>query len=271
MPIILAASNLNLQYVNPQKFVDSVDVRPASWIAQASVTVQNEIGRTWRVGFVQILTHNLVRATYANTEVSEVVTPGANLPVLDGPNSVTHRPFYDDNTATPIERPKDYTNTALAPAQTQQMAMYDRPRSRFAWYHNGALADPLQEVQMNLQFTTFVLARDITMGAGIGAPYTVQVLKEWTVQLQRRYYFNVQAGLNIAGQQMAHIGQTTFRVANPNQRPMIMNTNRGLPANAHGIFTGQIANNVFGLGTTPRNRVRPRGNVVQGLAQIYGG
>ena len=57
MPIILAASNLNLQYVNPQKFVDSVDVRPASWIAQASVTVQNEIGRTWRVGFVQILTH----------------------------------------------------------------------------------------------------------------------------------------------------------------------------------------------------------------------
>jgi hypothetical protein len=272
MPITLQNSNLNLQNVHPNKLPTFVDVRPASWTANATVNVQNEIGRTWRVGFVQILTRNLVRATYPNHEMSEEMAGAANLPVLDGPNTLTHRPFYDDNTVPMPQRPKDYINTLANPNMNQNIAMYDRPRSRFPWFLNNVVADRLQEVQMDLQFSTFIIARDITAGAAMNAvPYTLQVLKEWTVVLQRRYIFNVQPGLVIAGRQQAQVGQTVARIVNPNQRPQIMHTNNGLPRNVNAVFTGPIANNAFQYGIAARNRARPRGNIVNGLAQMWGG
>ena len=270
---IMGNPSLVLTYSNPNLREADLGVQTASWDGDASVKVKDENGKKWRIGFAQILKKNMMQAVYTKHVRSEVLVNGATMPVLDSDGTTNYRPFYDDNTATDVNaRPKDVETSVLHPESTVRVKMWDEPESDYDWWFNNDETDPLREFVMNQEFTTYVLARDITGGSLDNGPYTtdtVKILCQWSVILDRRYEFTVVKKTG-GGPLRADLTKTKCVIINPSRQPTVIRSTHQLPKNYATIFGGQVANDVFVDHDTTTGAKR-LGEFVKSRAAIYGG
>ncbi len=238
--------SLVLKYATPVLRADEVSVTTAEWDGKAGVKVKNENGKTWRIGFVQLLEKNMMQAIYTKNKRSEVLISPATMPVLDSDDNPAYRPFYDDNSAgRAIDRPKDVSTTTATPEVDVNVGLWDRPKSDYEWWFNDDFTDPLTEFVMSLQFSTYIVSRNITAGSGINDPYDLRILRQWSVVLDRRYQFNVVRDTSKA-QPRVDLTRTTCTILNPQRQPFVNPVNTPeFPKNSTFIFKGSVANDVF--------------------------
>jgi hypothetical protein len=261
--------SLTLAYSTPNLTETNIGIQTAKWQGDARVNVKDEHGTKWRIGFAQLLEKNMMQAVYRNHVRSEVLVNGASMPVLDSDGTANYRPFYDDNTATDIgNRPKDVETTVNNSEQVVRVKMWDEPESDYDWWFNNDENDPIEEFVMNLKFSTYILARDITNGSLDNGPYTVKILKQWAVQLDRRYKFTVVK--KTGGGLRADITQSKCVILNPSRQPSVSPSSHQFPQNVDAIFSGQVANDVFVDHDTVSGAKRIGMNVRR-LAAMFGG
>lgn len=121
----------------------------ASWDANAKVTVSNEPGKKFKVGFVQVLFENDMVATYTKHKLKVTCNP---LPVLD--SSPGMLPWYEDSIGDSPEVVGVANNVSV------YAKMDDKPEDPFAWSH-GPGSD-LEALKYRLKFQTWLCVRDIT-------------------------------------------------------------------------------------------------------------
>lgn len=236
---------LVLKYSTPNLKEDEVGIQTARWKGDAKVEVKDEHGKKWRIGFAQLLEKNMMQAVYTKHKRSEVLTNGNSMPVLDSDGTANYRPFYDDNTADNVHmRPKDVETTLAQPTVVAQVRMWDEPESPYEWWFDGDETDPLREFVMNLEFSTYIVARDITAGSLDAGPYTMKILRQWSVILDRRYEFTVVKKTG-GGPLRADLTKTKCAIRNPMRNPLVANSSTGFPKNWETIFQGKVANEVF--------------------------
>lgn len=121
----------------------------AKWDCSANVTISNEPGRRFKVGFVQVLYENEMVATY---EKSKLVVTCDPLPVLDSDTGMY--PWYDNSIA-------DSPELLGTDGEVKVTAtMDDEPDDPFDW--ERVPGDPLIELSYRLKFHTWLCVRDIT-------------------------------------------------------------------------------------------------------------
>src|SRR5262245_29344232 len=244
---------LKLKYSDPNITPNKVGIQSAQWEGRATVKVKGEAGKTFRIGFVQILEKNTMMAIYQKTKKLEVLIGGASLPVLDGTKNLGYRPFYDKAPNT-----KDVVVAQAAPPNSEQSVdttMWDEPESSYKWFHNNDPTDALTEFIMFLQFSTYVAVRDISNG--IGLPILLQPLYQWHVVLDRRYKFDVAPAALGGGVLGADLTNTSWTVENPQRTPFVQKV-ESMQAPPNAIMTGLVANQVF------KDDVQPTGKVTVG-------
>jgi hypothetical protein len=144
----------------------------------------------------------------------------------------------------------------------------DELESPCEWYFNDEADNPLEEFVINLVFSTYVVARDITAGEGRYDPYNLQILKQWVVVLDRRYGFNTVAGPVVGGARHCDPMQTKFTLTSHSVMPSVVPTKRGFSLNAHALFQADVANNVFTDHDTARNKFSAGKNIKALAAKI---
>lgn len=261
---------LRLKYSDPNLSPDEVGVQTAEWSGAATVKVKNEHGKKWRIGFAQLLNKNMMMAIYKKTKRSEVLLSGKSMPVLDSDDNHAYRPFYDDNTAQLAYQPKDVQTSPTTPEVSVAIGMWDEPESEYDWWLNNDESNPLQEFVMSLQFTTFILARDITAGSGIHDPFDLRILAQWSVVLDRRYEFNVVKKSTIVGALKADMSKTKCVIRNPMRQPFVTPQKHEFPKNVVSIFQGPVANDVFTDDDQPL-KGKMVGELVKSRAALWGG
>ncbi|MCO8122749.1 hypothetical protein NHH03_13460 [Stieleria sp. TO1_6] len=262
---------LKLKYSNPNLKKHRVGVQTAEWDGRARVKVKNDHGKKWRIGFVQLLEKNMMMAVYKKTKRSEILLPGKSMPVLDADDNHAYRPFYDDNTVSLEMQPKDVQTSIGTPEKTASIRMWDEPESQYKWWLNDDETNPLEEFVMNLEFSTYIVARDITAGSGIHDPFSLVILKQWSVVLDRRYEFTVvKDAASLPGIPRADLTKTKCVVKNPMRQPFVVDSTRGFPQNANTIFQGAVANDVFTDDDTLINK-KSVGEFVKARAAMWGG
>jgi hypothetical protein len=263
--------SLVLKYSDPNLRAADLGVQTAQWRGKAGVKVKNENGKTWRIGFAQLLEKNMMQAIYTKHKRSEVLISPATMPVLDADDNPAYRPFYDDNTASKaINRPKDVSTTVGQPEIDVEVGMWDEPESDYDWWFNGDATDPLVEFVMSLQFSTYIVARDITNGGGINDPFVLKILRQWDVVLDRRYEFKVVRDTTQPGLK-ADLTKTTCTIKNPARQPFVNAVNTPeFPKNSTFIFKGSVANDVF---TDEDTGIAERsvGELVKARKAMFGG
>lgn len=237
--------SLKLTYTDPNLTAKGIGVQSAKWRGDALVRVQNDHGNLWRSGFVQLLEKNMMMAVYTKTKRSEVLIPPATIPVLDSDDNHNYRPFYDDDTAQPAMQPKDVQTSTGTPSVEAAIRLWDEPESDYEWWSKNDITDPLTEFVMSLQFSTYIVARNITNGAGINDPFNLVILKQWHVVLDRRYEFQVVRDTTKPGFK-ADLAKTKCVIKNPMRQPFVnLSHQMSFPQNANFIFQGSVANDVF--------------------------
>ena len=256
---LVGQPSLFLKYVDPVFEIKpgskKVGIQSAEWNGRARVRVKDEQGKKWQIGFVQVLHKNEMVAVYKKTKYAEVLSAGASLPILDGPDEDDDRPFYDG----PPEM-KEVQMPANAPAGTESIVeteMYDAPESEYDLFHNGDASDPLEEFVMFLTFSTYVAARNIT--AGPAAQMNLRLLVQWDVVLDRRYRFD-----------LTDPNKPKTKADNMNYRQPLIIKPVTILRPADSLLRGQVANEVF------EDEVKPRAGVhvsegVKALAAKFGG
>lgn len=261
---------LVLKYSTPKLKERSVVVQTAQWEGDAKVEIKNEHGKKWRIGFAQLLEKNMMQAIYTKHKRSEVLTNGNSMPVLDSEGTANFRPFYDDNTVDDVHmRPKDVETSLAQPTAVVQLKMWDEPESPYPWWFNGDETDPLREFVMNLQFSTYIVARDITGGSLDVGPYVMKILRQWSVILDRRYEFTVVKKTG-GGPLRADLTKTKCVVRNPMRNPAVANSSVGFPQNHVAIFQGKVANAVF-VDHDAQIAAKSVGEFVKSRAARFGG
>lgn len=260
---------LKLKYSDPNLTANDVGVQTAEWDGKANVTVSNEHGKKWRVGFAQLLERNMMMAIYKKTKRSEILLPGRSMPVLDADANPNYRPFYDDNSVTLAHQPKDVETTPVQPQKAIAIQMWDQPESHYAWWLNNDLDNPLEEFVMNLQFSTYIVARDITNGGGIHDPFILKILKQWHVVLDRRYEFKVVKTAG-GGALTADLTKTKCVIRNPMRQPFVTTSAHQFPKNAETIFQGPVANDVYIDDDQPL-KGKAMGEFVKSRRELFGG
>lgn len=261
---------LTLKYSDPNLLADDIGVQSAQWRGNATVRVKNEHGKKWRIGFAQLLEKNMMMAVYTKTKRSEVLIPPASMPVLDADDNPDWRPFYDDDGNGLANQPKDVQTTPGHPQVDTAIRMWDEPESHYDWWHNDDATDPLREFIMSLTFSTYIIARDITNGAGINDPFVVRILKQWDVVLDRRYEFQVVKNTSQPGLK-ADLLKTKCLIKNPMRQPFVKERHQHeFPKNPEFIFKGKVANDVF---TDQDDSIKTKtvGEFVKSRAAMFGG
>jgi hypothetical protein len=153
MPFALAkAFNPTYTPGKPEEDANVLRVRSLEWSARASVRIDNEVGKKFKVGFVQVLYESELVATYEQHTLKRVYSP---LPVLDSDPGMF--PWYDDGT---VYSPEIDVTT---PSVTVEATLYDRPQSGLAWYFDApGTTDPLRSIYWRKKFKTWLVVRDIT-------------------------------------------------------------------------------------------------------------
>jgi hypothetical protein len=277
---LVGKPELKLTYADPRLKSGQVFIRSAEWEGKATFKVTDEFGKTWRIGWVQVLEKNVITAIYKKTIKDEALIPGKlpnnELPVLDSYDNIPpmERPFYDkvDPQETHLVTMGPRPRGAAGPSVQQGVTtMYDQPESSYPWWHNGDRTDPLEEVVMNLQFSTWIAARDVTSAvpatppaparrhfwqrrrnAPPPAPVTPQLLllAQWSVVLDRRFTFEVVEDSDVPLK--ADLTQTTWDVVNPTRQPVVLRVQNPSQPPAV-VWTHPVANEVM------VDRIRARG------------
>jgi len=261
---------LTLQYSDPNMADDDVGIQSAQWSGKAAIRVKNEHGKKWRIGFAQLLEKNMMMAVYTKTKRSEVLIPPASLPVLDSDDNANYRPFYDDDSVQESMQPKDVQTTLATPQRDVAIKMWDEPESHYDFWCNNDATDPLTEFVMSLQFSTYIVARDITHGAGINDPFILKILKQWDVVLDRRYEFKIVRDTSKPGFK-ADLLKTQCVIKNPMRQPFVKQSLLyEFPKSPDFIFKGSVANDVFEDEDQPLN-AKMVGSFVKGRAAMFGG
>ena len=267
---LTSVPTLNLTYKDPDIRAADVGIMSATWAGDARVKVTGEKDKKFRIGFVQLLEKNVMQAIYAKNTRSEVLIAPATMPILDADDTNRYRPFYDNHTSAAKYKPQYVHQTVDGHTSNRRVQMWDEPESEYEWYFNNEADNPLEEFVMNLVFSTYVVARDITAGKGRYDPYNLQILKQWAVVLDRRYGFNTVAGPVVGGVRHCDPLRTNFTLKSHSVAPSVTPTKRGFPLNADAIFQGDVANNVFADHDTARNKFSA-GENVKALAAKFGG
>ena len=207
-----------------------VEIQSAEWDGRARVRVKDEQGKKWQIGFVQVLHKNEMVAVYKKTKYAEVLTAGASLPILDGPEEVDHRPFYDG--PPEMKEVQMLANAAPGAETIVETEMYDAPVSDYDLFHNGDPTDPLEEFVMFLTFSTYVAARNIT--AGSAAQMNLRLLFQWDVVLDRRYRFD-----------LTDPAKPKTKADNMNYRQPLILKPVNILRPTDSLLRGQVANEVF--------------------------
>jgi|GEM_PF-5125788 len=237
---------LTLTYSDPELEPDHILLKSAQWSGSATVNVKNENSKKWRIGFVQLLEKNMMQAIYTKHKCSLILINHASMPVLDAHVNPDYRPFYDDYKADWESRPKDVQTSSAQPEVAVPIKMWDEPDISYAWWYNNDGTDPLTEFIMSLQFSTYIVARDITKGGGITDTFDLMILKQWSVLLERRYLFTVNAAVSTSSTLKADLTKTKWEIKNPSLKPSVWEPDqKGFPKNADFIFKGKVANKVF--------------------------
>ncbi len=265
---------LKLKYSIPNLKENRIGVQSAQWQGDAKVkAIWKEVadnGKKWRIGFAQLLEMNTMQAVYKKHTRSEILISGKSMPVLDSDPNENYRPFYDDNTATDVHnRPKDVQTSSAAPESVVQLRMWDEPESKYPWWFNNDEADPIQEFVMNLKFSTYIVARDITSGEGIHDPFILKILYQWSVMLDRRYEFTVVKKTGV-GPLKADLTKSKCIVKNPSRQPFVAPSSHEFPKNYEMIFQGPVANEVFTDNDTLTAEKRV-GEFVKSRRALFGG
>jgi len=134
--------------LKPEELADKVQVRGASWDSSATVRISNEPGRSFKVGFVQVLYESELIATYETNTLSREY----KLPVLDSDPGMF--PWYEDS-VTDSPEVTGTNGDVLAIAR-----IVDRPSSGLLWYLNGDVDNPLLNVKWRKKFKTWLVVRD---------------------------------------------------------------------------------------------------------------
>jgi hypothetical protein len=260
---------LRLTYSTPNLREGDLGIQTAKWEGDATVKVKDEHGKKWRVGFAQLLEMNTMQAVYEKHTRSEVLIGNATMPILDSDGTVNYRPFYDDSTANGDKRPHDVETSIGVPEKLARVKMWDEPESDYPWWFNHDETDPLIEFIMNLKFSTYIVARDITGGSSDNGPYVMKILKQWSVMLDRRYEFTVVKKTG-GGPLKADLTKSGCKVINPSRQPMVMGSTRGFPKNSAAIMAGSVANDVFADDDKLTGK-RHVGSLVKSRAAMWGG
>lgn len=167
------------QDVPPDEQADQVSIGPCKWSLKARVSIRNEPGKRFRVGFVQAQYVNVVEATYARTLYREV--PIHALPILDG--SRREPPFYHKR-IDKVPKVDGLVGNLLVDTE-----LWDQPEPDLLWYHEGDHTNPLETVTIHLRFETWLAVQDVTSARPRRA--FAALLKQWDVVVRRTYTVNV--------------------------------------------------------------------------------
>jgi hypothetical protein len=261
---------IRIQYVEPSLDPDFplAVARVLEWRGEATVRVMNEAGRWLRIGFVQLMNTNTVEATYTRNRWREVLKPGRDMPLLDGPGGWDYRPFYDnDGAANHVHRPKD-VDLVAGQSMDVKVGMWDRPGAGFDLFHQQMQNDPLLELHIHQSFSTYVVVRDITDGDGINDDYDIRILKQWSVVVDRRIACNVVGTPSNLDRQ-----GTRFKVLNPEKVPNVEEISvhrQALPPHVSAVFRGAVANEAFQQVSSPLDTVSKGGLVKARMATFTG-
>ena len=242
---LISGPFVTAHYVDPVRRGVDVLVTGGEWEATATLRVKNEQRKKWRIGFVQVLQKNDVRATYEQHFVDEVRLDGQEFPILDGPKNSNSRPFYDKGPPNLF----DVEMAANAPLGTHQdvtIKLYDRPATPFQWYLHGA-DDPLQAVRCLFKFSIYVVAHNRTEGAPVGS---FLFLHQTNIKLKRAFSFEEAPRPK---QDPLHGLNTKVTVEELGIQPVIKNRGTDIKRPADPLLMGIVANQGVGHKDTPRD------------------
>jgi hypothetical protein len=181
MPFRLAkAFSPSYKVLSPVEQADEFLLQLAEWDTGASVEITNEPGRTFKVGFVQVMYENEILATYESNFLRVTSSP---IPVRDGDHGLI--PFYEVNPAVSPEV------DGAAGTVTVEPTIYDSPEDPFDWYRvpSPVPSNPIIALQYRLKFRTWLVVRDITAAP---FPNTFEaVLAQFNYVLEAKFNIDV--------------------------------------------------------------------------------
>jgi len=226
----------------------------AEWDTSAQVSITNEPGKRFKVGFVQILLECDVVFTFEKTLMKETYP----LPILDSDPGMF--PWYESAVAYSPEVAG--TNGTV----TVEPRLFDRPSSGAWWHYRNDATDPLLHVHFRKKFRTWLAVRRID------TPLTQSfeaILAQFNYVVEGS--FNVFVDQPLGKRCVVATGQEKA-----NKPELVWPTT---PVNAC-VWRDVVANGSYRHVITPRNVARatvgPTGPVVTGVnvkdrARLFGG